>query len=56
MTDIAWLAFTIIVTAAGVALCVFVFMGLAALGHFWRMNARPVDDRPARPWLWEGEE
>lgn len=49
-------ALSFLAVCIGVGLCLFIFTGLAAMGHFWRMNARPDDEGiPPRPWLYRGE-
>lgn len=42
---------TTIVCLGLAALIVCALIGLMAMGHFIRMNARPVDDMPPASWL-----
>ena len=49
--EIARFLLTLLVTLFGVGFCVFVFMGLAALGNIFRLNSRPQDDRPPASWI-----
>jgi hypothetical protein len=48
-------ALSFLAVCIGVGLCLFIFTGLAAMGHFWRMNARP-DDEGIPPGLGSTEE